>query len=137
LIVRESRARWQGGLRDGNGRMTLGSGAFDGPFTFASRFENASGTNPEELLGAALAGCFSMALAAGLEKAGHKAEHVATTCRVEFDAGIRRFHLTCRARVPGVDADAFRRLAEETSHGCHVAKALAAVDITLDAALEA
>ena len=104
--------------------------------TFASRFESATGTNPEELLGAALAGCFSMALAAGLEKAGHAATAVETACKVEFEAGIQRFALSCRAKVPGIEADAFRRLAEETKSGCHVAKALSAVPITLDARLE-
>lgn len=136
MIVRKSTARWQGGLRAGKGSMALGSGAFEGPFTFASRFEAGAGANPEELLGAALAGCFSMALAAGLEKAGHSAEQIDTTCAVEFDGGIRRFVLTCQAAVPGIGADAFQRMAQETRTGCHVAKALSAVDITLDAALK-
>ena len=135
VIVRTSTARWEGTLRGGEGRIGLGSGAYEGPFTFASRFESGAGTNPEELLGAALAGCFSMALAAGLEKAGHPAEAVDTSCQVEFDAGIRRFALTCRARVPGIDAAEFARLAEETRQGCHVSKALSAVGITLDAGL--
>ncbi|MCL6596856.1 MAG: OsmC family peroxiredoxin [Firmicutes bacterium] len=135
MIVRESRARWQGGLRAGEGRMELGSGAWAGPFTFASRFETGDGANPEELLGAALAGCYSMALAAALEKAGHPAREVDTACRVEFEGGIRRFALTCRVDAPGVGAEEFARLAEETRRGCHVAKALAAVDIDLDARL--
>ena len=135
MIVRTSSARWQGTLREGSGHVGLGSGSYDGPFTFASRFESGAGTNPEELLGAALAGCFSMALAAGLEKAGHPATAVDTTCKVEFDGGVKRFALSCRASVPGIDAAAFTRLAQETRTGCHVAKALSAVEITLDAAL--
>lgn len=136
MIVRTSTARWEGTLRGGTGHIGLGSRSYEGPFTFASRFESATGTNPEELLGAALAGCFSMALAAGLEKAGHAATAVETACKVEFEAGIQRFALSCRAKVPGIEADAFRRLAEETKSGCHVAKALSAVPITLDARLE-
>jgi osmotically inducible protein OsmC len=135
LIVRQSGATWQGGLKDGKGHIALGSRAFEGPFTFASRFESGVGTNPEELLGAALAGCFSMALSAGLEKAGHKADKVETDCKVEFDAGIKRFALTCRATVPGLDDATFQRMANETKQGCHVAKALSSVEITLDAAL--
>jgi lipoyl-dependent peroxiredoxin len=136
LIVRTSTARWEGTLRSGKGNIGLGSRSYEGAFTFASRFESGAGTNPEELLGAALAGCFSMALAYGLEQAGHPAASVETTCNVEFDAGIKRFALTCHAKAPGIGADAFRRLADETKSGCHVAKALSAVEITLDAHLE-
>ena len=134
MIERTSSARWQGTLHEGKGSMGLASG-YEGPFTFLSRFESGPGTNPEELLAAALAGCFSMALAAGLEKAGHPASQVDTDCTVTFDAGIRAFALRCRATVPGIDRDAFTRLAEETRHGCHVAKALSAVEITLEASL--
>lgn len=137
MIVRTSTATWQGGLRDGSGQMAVGSGAFEGPFTYLSRFEDGRGANPEEMLGAALAGCFSMALAAALERGGHRADRVGTSCAVEFEGGIRRFALTCRARVAGIEAEAFAALAEQTRSGCHVAKALSAVDITLDAALEA
>lgn len=135
MIVRQSAATWQGGLKDGKGHIAFGSGAFEGPFTFASRFESGAGTNPEELLGAALAGCFSMALSAGLEKAGHKVDKVQTECKVEFDAGIKRFALTCRASVPGVDEATFQRMANETKTNCHVSKALSSVEITIDAAL--
>lgn len=136
VIVRTSTARWEGTLRAGKGKMALGSG-YEGPFTFASRFEAGVGTNPEELLGAALAGCYSMALAAALEKAGHAATAVSTTCKVEFDGGVRRFALTCRAQAPGIGEADFARLAEDTRLNCHVAKALSAVEVALDAALEA
>ncbi len=134
MIERTSRASWQGKLREGEGRIELGSGQ-GAPFTFLSRFESGAGTNPEELLAAALAGCFSMALAAALERAGHPASRVETTATVRFDGGIQAFALRTEAVAPGIDAAAFARLAEETKTGCHVAKALSAVAITLEARL--
>lgn len=136
-----SRAHWEGTLRKGAGGMELGSGALKAPFSFGTRFEGKAGTNPEELIGAALAGCFSMALSAGLEKAGHTAERVETEARVELEPegdgfAITEIRLSCTGYVPGIDEKAFKKLAEETKSGCPVGKALASVKITLDARLE-
>jgi osmotically inducible protein OsmC len=141
MAVRTAKAEWNGNLMQGRGKMALGSGAFEGAYSFSSRFEEGAGTNPEELLGAAHAGCFSMALSLGLEQAGHPSESVETTADVHLtpaDGGyaISRIDLHTRAKVPGVDADTFQRVAEETKSGCPVSKALAAVpEINLDAQL--
>jgi len=140
MLTRTSNARWSGGLKDGKGTVALGSGAWSGQYSFGSRFENGAGTNPEELLGAAHAGCFSMALAAGLEKAGFKAESVATTAKVSIDkvdGGFKvvRIDLVTEAKVPGIDAAAFDEQAQAAKVGCPISKALAAVDVTLDARL--
>jgi len=142
MATRTANAKWEGKLQEGSGEMALGSGAFRGPFTFKSRFADGEGTNPEELLGAAYAGCFSMALSLALEQAGHEPESVETTAEVHLnpaDGGgfeIGRIELATRGRVPGVEAQEFTRLAEETKAGCIVAKALAAVpEVNLDAAL--
>jgi osmotically inducible protein OsmC len=115
-------------------------GAFEGPFTFASRFEEGSGTNPEELVGAAHAGCFSMALSAGLGRAGYTPKRVQTVATVtlgsvEGKARITDIHLACQAEVPGIEAGAFAAIAEETKTGCPVSAALAGVNITLEARL--
>lgn len=141
MAVRESTAHWSGSLKDGNGSMRLGSGAFEGPYSFTSRFENGAGTNPEELIAAAHAGCYSMALAAGLGKAGHQPGSIATTAKVHFgpaDGGvaISRIDLETVASVPGIDAAAFQRIADETKQTCPVSRALSAVEITLNARLE-
>lgn len=138
---RKAEAQWNGGLKAGNGSVKLGSGAYSGPYSFTSRFENGSGTNPEELLGAAHAGCYSMALAAGLEKAGHPATSVHTTATVHLtkgDAGfsISGIDLVTRGVVPGVSAAEFQKFAEDTKTGCIVSRALSAVPMTLDAKLE-
>ena len=121
--------------------MTFGS--FDGPYSAASRFESGEGTNPEELLAAAHAGCFSMALALILGEAGHEPQSIATEADVHITPAqgggfeIARIDLRTRARVPGLDADAFARHAEAAKAGCPVSKALAGVgDIRLDAQLE-
>jgi osmotically inducible protein OsmC len=137
---RTAEARWAGDLKTGKGNIRLGSGAFQGPYSFVSRFENAPGTNPEELLGAAHAGCYSMALALALSLAGHPPTSVATTATVHLDKAGAGFAITgidlaTRGVVPGVSAEEFRRLAEETKVGCIVSKALAAVPIRLDAQL--
>lgn len=139
-VRREAEARWEGGLKHGSGRMRLGGGAFEGAYSFGSRFEDKSGTNPEELIAAAHAGCFSMALAAGLEKAGHTPEAIQTTARVQLEKSgdgfaITRIHLATQGRVPGLDPAAFQKAAEEAKAGCPVSKALAAVDIQLEAKL--
>jgi len=140
MAVRKAEAVWQGTLREGKGRMMLGSGAFDGPFSYSTRFEETPGTNPEELLGAAEAGCFSMALGAALERAGFPVERIQTSARVHLektDAGmtVTRIALTCEASVPGVEPAVFHQTAEATRTGCIVARALAGVEITLDAKL--
>ena len=120
--------------------MKLGSGAYEGPYSFSSRFENASGTNPEELIAAAEAGCFSMALSSNLEKAGHPAKRISTTAKVKLemvDGGpkITVIELQTEADVPGIDDKAFQEQAEKTRTGCPVSKALAGTEIKLTATL--
>jgi osmotically inducible protein OsmC len=137
---RASSAVWEGGLKGGKGRMKVGKGAYEGPFSFASRFESGSGTNPEELIAAAHAGCYSMALSAGLEAAGHAPKSVSTTAVVSVTPSgggfaITKIRLETRASVPGIDAAQFQKIAEETKGGCPVSKALASVRIELDAKL--
>jgi osmotically inducible protein OsmC len=140
MPARTASARWEGGLQQGKGTMRLGSGAFEGQYSFSSRFQDGTGTNPEELIGAAHAGCFSMALSAGLEQAGHPPTSIDTTATVHIeraDAGfeISRIDLDCTAAVPGVDDPAFQAQAATAKAGCPVSKALAGVDIHLDARL--
>jgi osmotically inducible protein OsmC len=136
MTIRTADATWTGDGPHGKGVMKLGSGAYEGPFDFRSRMENGAGTNPEELLGAAHAGCFSMALAFTLTKAGHKPEHIQTHADVHFgpkDGGfaISRIDLSTHGRVPGIDAAAFEKAANEAKANCPVSKALASVEITL------
>ena len=140
MPARTATARWDGGLREGKGSVRLGSGAFEGQYSFGSRFEEGVGTNPEELIGAAHAGCFSMALAAGLERAGHPPTTVQTSARVHLesaDGGFRisRIELDCTADVPGIDDAGFQEQAEAAKANCPVSKALAGVDIQLTARL--
>jgi len=140
MPARTATARWEGGLQQGNGTMRLGSGAFEGQYSFSSRFEEGTGTNPEELIGAAHAGCFSMALSAGLERAGYTPTAVETSARVHLErveSGFRisRIELSCTADVPGIDDAAFREQAEAAKTNCPVSQALAGVDIQLDAHL--
>jgi osmotically inducible protein OsmC len=142
MPVRSATAEWNGDLRSGRGAMRSETGAVDGPYSFSSRFEEGTGTNPEELIAAAHAGCFSMALSNMLAQAGHAPDSVRTTARVhlgrvEGGMAITRIELTCRAKVPGLDEAEFREHAGAAKAGCPVSKALAAVDITLEAALEA
>jgi osmotically inducible protein OsmC len=137
---RTAEAHWTGDLKSGSGRVKLGSGTFEGPYSFVSRFETGSGTNPEELLGAAHAGCFSMALSLALSTAGHIPTSIDTTATVRLEKGaagfaITRIDLVTRGVVPGVDAATFKRLAEETKSGCIISRALAAVPMQLDAQL--
>jgi osmotically inducible protein OsmC len=141
MAVRTSEAEWRGNLREGAGRVKLGSGAYEGSYTFVSRFEEGKGTNPEELIAAAHAGCYSMALSAGLSKAGHPPTRVRTVAKVHLEKvgegfGITRIELECDAEVPGIDAAAFQEQAEGAKKGCPVSKALAAVEITLKATLK-
>lgn len=133
---RKATAQWKGDLRTGTGTVRLGSGAFEGPYSFTTRFEDAPGTNPEELLGAAHAGCFTMALSAGLTKAGHAPRNLATTATVHLDKvgggfGITGIDLMTHGEVPGIAETEFRRLAEDAKVNCIVSKALAAVPMTL------
>lgn len=141
MAVRKAEAAWEGTLREGKGRLKLGSGAYEGPFSFSTRFEEGSGTNPEELIGAAEAGCFSMALGAALERAGFPVTRIFTTADVHLektDAGntITRIVLNCRAKVPGVDRATFDQHAEATRTGCIVARALKGVEIVLNTTLD-
>ena len=137
MPVRTSSAEWKGTLKEGSGTMKLGSGAFEGPYTFASRFEDGRGTNPEELIGAAHAGCFSMFLAGALTEAGFPPRSIRTTAAVQLEAGptIARISLTTEAWVPGLDEQAFLAHAETAKKNCPVSKALAGPQITLTAKL--
>jgi osmotically inducible protein OsmC len=138
---RTANARWDGSLQDGQGTMRMASGAYEGPYSFQSRFQEGDGTNPEELIAAAHAGCFSMALSGELGRAGHEAESVETTATVHLDKveegfAITRIELDTRARVPSIEADEFQRIAEGAKQGCPVSRALAAVQsIELNAEL--
>jgi osmotically inducible protein OsmC len=121
--------------------MSFGSGAFEGAYSAASRFEEGEGTNPEELIGAAHAGCFSMALSLALGEAGHDPESIETDATVHIDPAdggfaITRIELSTRGRVPGIDASEFERYAQAAKEGCPVSKALAGVQISVDAQLE-
>ena len=133
-------AKWQGGLKDGKGALSTKSGALNEyPYGFASRFEGKPGSNPEELIGAAHAGCFTMALSLILEQAGFKAEEMNTKAEVTLEKqgdgfAITKSHLTLRAKIPGIDAAKFKELTGMAEKGCPVSKVLKA-EITLDAAL--
>lgn len=138
---RKADAQWRGSLRDGSGTMRLGSGAFEGSYSFASRMENGKGTNPEELIGAAHAGCFSMAFANGLSQAGHVPQEIRTSANVHFDRtdsgfAISKIELTTEGVVPGVDEATFNRIAEDAKKNCPVSKALTGTQITLKATLK-
>ncbi len=138
MAVRSSEATWKGTLKEGSGIMKVGPGHYEGPFTFASRFESGQGTNPEELIGAAHAGCYSMYLSALLTNNGFTPNSVHTVATVHLGAGptITKIELVCRADVPGISAEQFAEFADKAKSGCPVSKALAAVEeITLDAAL--
>lgn len=141
MAVRKSSAEWQGDLKQGSGRMRLASGAYEGAFSFRSRFEEGDGTNPEELIAAAHAGCFSMALSNMLAEAGHTPESVQTEARVHLEMGadgphIPRIELKTVARVPGLSEADFLRHAEAAKAGCPVSKVLAGATISLDASLQ-
>lgn len=140
MAVRSAYAVWQGTLREGSGSVRLGSGAFEGGYSFSSRFEDAPLTNPEELLGAAHAGCFSMALGAALERAGHPAEKIQTEAKVHLTKGesgnsISRIDLITEGIVPGIDPETFNQLAENAKNNCIISRALEAVPVTLEASL--
>lgn len=140
MPIRSADAVWNGTLRDGNGTMKMESGAYEGQYSFASRFEEGTGTNPEELIAAAHAGCFSMALSAELTKAGIEPKRIETTAQVHLNKGdagfsIEVIELTTRAEVPGIDQKTFLEHAEQAKKGCPVSRALAGVEIRLNAVL--
>jgi lipoyl-dependent peroxiredoxin len=143
MAARTANALWEGSVREGRGQMSLGSGAFEGNYSFKSRFEEGeNGTNPEELIAAAHAGCFSMALSLVLGEGGNEPESIQTQAKVSLrnvdgNPTITKVALTTRARVPGLDDEAFKKAANAAKDGCVVSRALGGVDeITLDAALE-
>jgi len=141
MPTRTANARWNGSLQEGDGTMRMASGAYEGPYSFQSRFEEGDGTNPEELIAAAHAGCFSMALSGELGRAGHEPESVETEDRVHLEKleggfAIKRIELRTRASVPGIDDDEFQKHANAAKEGCPVSQALAAVEsIEVDAEL--
>lgn len=139
-MARTATAEWKGDLMGGDGAFALGSGAYEGTYSFATRFGDGMGANPEELLGAAHASCFSMALANSLAKAGHVATSVKATASVHLgkdDKGflINRIDLVVEATVPGVDDATFQEHAKNTKTGCIISRALAATEMTLSATL--
>jgi len=138
MSVRKSEAVWRGTLKEGSGTMRLGSGLCEGPYTYSSRFEEGAGTNPEELVGAAHAGCFSMFLAALLTEKGMAPEAILTTATVHLGSGptIVKIELDCRAAVSGLKEAEFQELAAQAKLACPVSKALAAVpEVVLNARL--
>ena len=142
MATRKASATWRGNLKEGDGTMALGSGVWEGPFSFKTRFEEGNGTNPEELIGAAEAGCFTMQLASSLSDAGHVPESVETQAAVQIrniDGAptISEIALTTRARVPGLDDETFQKTAQATREQCIISRALGGVgNITVDATLE-
>lgn len=137
MVIRNSSAVWEGNLINGKGQMRLGSGAFEGSFSRASRFEDGPGTNPEELIGAAHAGCFSMFLSAILSKAGHVPTQINTVASVHLDDGpkITMIELATTGIVPGINESTFIEFAEQAKKNCPVSQALASVEIKLTAKL--
>lgn len=140
MATRTATAVWEGGLKDGKGKMKLGSGAYEGAYSFASRFENGAGTNPEELIAAAHAGCFSMAFSAGLGKSGFSPKRIQTSAKAHLEKvgegfKITRIELTTEAEIPGIDQQKFMEHAEGAKKGCPVSQALAGTEITLNAKL--
>ena len=137
MAVRTTSAEWKGTLKEGAGTMKLGGGAYEGPFTYASRFESGPGTNPEELLGAAHAGCFSMFLAALLTDAGFKPTRIVTTAKVHLVQGptIALIELSTQAEVPGLSEAELQKHAVAAKKNCPVSKALAGPEIRLQAHL--
>ncbi|HVO50664.1 MAG TPA: OsmC family protein [Thermoanaerobaculia bacterium] len=140
MPARTASAVWTGDLKSGKGTMKLGSGAWEGAFSFQSRFEEGAGTNPEELAGAAHAGCFSMAFSNELSKAGFVPTRVATTAKVHLEKGdagfsITRIDLTCEAAVPGIDNARFQEIAAGAKKGCPISKLFTGAQINLDAKL--
>ena len=137
MAIRNAEAIWTGTLKEGKGTFKLGSGVFESDYTWAARFEEAPGTNPEELIGAAHAGCYSMFLSALLTKAGYTPTRIHTTAKVHLEAGptITLIELETHAEVPGLDEKTFQEQAQAAKKNCPVSKALASVEIRLSAQL--
>jgi lipoyl-dependent peroxiredoxin len=141
MPVRSAHAAWSGGLKGGEGRMKMASGAYEGRYSFGSRFEESPGTNPEELIAAAHAGCFSMALSGILEREGHPPERIETTARVHLEKqadGFRvtRIELVTQGSVPGIDDGTFRKHAEQAKEGCPISQLLqGGAEISVEARL--
>lgn len=140
MPIRKAEARWEGNIAQGKGTIKLGSGAFEGAYSFNSRFADGKGTNPEELIGAAHAGCFSMALSLFLGTAGFTVDHIATQARVHIDQvgegfSITRIELITEGKVKGISEAEFQRHAENAKKNCPVSRALAGTEISLQAKL--
>ena len=141
MPTRKAEAEWEGNLAEGSGRLKVGSGAFEGPYSFKSRFEEGqAATNPEELLGAAHAGCFTMALTAGLSRAGIKAKRIHTEAKVKLEKvgeafSITQIELEMEAEIPDIDDAAFQKYAQDAKQNCPLSKALAATQISMTAKL--
>jgi lipoyl-dependent peroxiredoxin len=140
MPTRTAQATWQGTLKEGAGTIKTGSGAYDGPFSFSSRFEDGSGTNPEELLGAAHAGCFTMALNNRLFGAGLAPARIHTVAEVKLEKlesglSITHIHLKTEGEVPGISEADFVAHAEATKDTCIISRALASVPMTVEATL--
>lgn len=138
MAIRNGKARWDGNLKDGKGELEIGTNFYKGKYSFVSRFEEGDGTNPEELIAAAHAACYSMALSSSLDKSGHPSKSVTTTADVHLnktDAGMRitKIVLHAEADVDGISNEDFQRIAEETKTGCPISNALASVNIELEA----
>jgi len=141
MPTRKAEATWNGDLKNGKGQMSFGGGAYEGAYSFKSRFEDGTGTNPEELIGAAHAGCYSMALSADLAEAGYAPESVTTNANVKLeivdgDPAITTIELNVKANIPDIDEDTFMEYAEGAKKNCPVSKALSGVNIKLNTTLE-
>lgn len=140
MTIRKAHAKWQGDLKQGQGLVSLGSSGLEVPYDFSARFEEGAGSNPEELIGGAHSGCFSMALAHQLAEAGYPPTRVETAAQVHLEKSgdgfaIPKIELATEAEVPRIDNDTFQRFAEQAKHSCPVSKALAGAEITLTAKL--
>jgi osmotically inducible protein OsmC len=141
MPVRNAEAEWKGNVLEGNGTVKLGSGAFEGAYSFKTRMGDDPGTNPEELIGAAHAGCFSMAFSAALGRAGFTPNRIHTKAAVSFDKvgegfAITRIDLTTEAEIPDIQEDEFQKIANAAKENCPVSKALAGTEIHLQATLK-
>lgn len=139
-MTRKAMAKWKGSIKEGKGALKTESGSCEGAYSFASRFENGSGTNPEELIGAAHAGCFSMALSLMLGEAGYNPEEITTSAEVTIEEKGEGFAITgialkTEAAVPNIDEQEFQKHANNAKEGCPVSQALAGTNITLNAKL--
>ena len=140
-MTRKAAAIWKGSIKDGKGAMKVESGAFEGKYSFSSRFEDGTGTNPEELIGAAHAGCFSMALSLMLGEAGYTPDEISTKAEVTIEQKGEGFAITgitlnTEASVPNIDEDTFMKHAQNAKEGCPVSQALAGTNISLNAKLK-